>query len=122
MPTPNFVKGFLSSGANGVPILITSTNSSSPTSIHTATNAGATYMDEIYLYLNNLSTSSVVVNILWGGSTLPNNQKRIVLQAGVGDVLAVAGCILNGGLTVSAYADTGSIVTVTGYVHTVNFS
>lgn len=119
MTTPNFAKQFLSGTTSGEAIVLTATAIGSAQTIHTATST-TNEMDEVFIYLNNINASAVTAYLLWGGTTV-SYLKRYELAAGGGDFLAVAGCPLGGGLIVKAYADVANAITLTGYIHRMNF-
>jgi hypothetical protein len=106
----------LSASVNGKHILISATASGSATPIHTAV-AGTGSLDEIYLYSYNDATSSLQLNILWGGTVEPNDVMRVTVLPKSGRTLVVDGKLLQNNLIVSAYAGVGSLVTVDGFVN-----
>ena len=109
-------KNLLSGSTNGKQIIISATTSGSATQIHTGVS-GTTSFDEVYLYATNTTTSSAIVNILWGGTVEPNDLCRLAIPNQSGRVLIADGKLINNGLVISAYAPTASIITVDGFVN-----
>ena len=106
----------LSGSVNGKQILVTSTTSGSATQIHTAV-AGASSMDEIYLYAYNEATSSVQLSILWGGTVEPNNVFRTSIPSKSGRTMLSDGMLLQNSLIISAYADAANFINIDGFVN-----
>lgn len=111
-------KELLSGSTSGRPILITATGSTG-TAIHTAV-AGASDFDEMWLYAGN--TSEGVDNKLtveFGGTTDPDDIIEVNITGSSGLSLIVPGVPVNGGVTVRAYAATGSQLNVIGWVNAI---
>lgn len=106
----------LSASINGMQILITGTDSGSATPIHTAVG-GISSWDEIWMYAYNDATSSLTLNINWGNLSEPANVVRTTLASQSGRVLIVDGKLLQNNLLVSAYASTGSWISIDGFVN-----
>ena len=111
-----YTKQTLSGSAYGQQILITATTSGSATLIHTAV-AGTTSTDEIWLYAYNEATASVLLSINWGSTVEPASANRATIPSQSGRVLIVDGKLLCNSLTVSAYATTGSVICIDGFVN-----
>ena len=86
------------------------------TAIHTASTTPAT-IDEVWLYAVNSSTSSVKLTIDWGEATAPDGNIEVTVLPEAGLVTVVPGLLMNGALTVKAFAGTASVVTVHGFVN-----
>jgi hypothetical protein len=114
-----FTKSKLSGSTSGTPIPITLTTGSGDL-IHTAVASTGAAFDEIWLYANNTSTSPILLTIQFGGTTDPQHLKPITLAPQSGDVLVVAGLILQNSLVVRAIAATASKVTISGYVNSIS--
>lgn len=114
-----YSKQLFSASSTGAPITVTAT-SSVGTTIH-ATGTSSTIIDEVWLYACNTSTSPVLLTIQFGGTASPQNSKPITIPPQSGDVLVIAGLPLTGtgaaASTVYAFAATGSVITVSGYVN-----
>ena len=106
----------LSASVNGKRILITATVSGSATPLHT-TAAGTGSLDEIWLYAYNEESSSIILSILWGGTTEPNDVNRVAIASQTGKTLVVDGQLLQNGLTVSAYAAFANKIVIDGFVN-----
>ena len=110
-----YTKAILSGSTSGKGVLVAAT-ATAGTLIHTAV-AGATDFDEIWIYAVNTSSSSVKLTIEYGGATAPDDNIEVTVLPEAGLVTVVAGLLLNGGLTVKAFAGTANVVTVHGFVN-----
>ena len=111
----------LSGSTDGAGILVTAT-ASSGTTIHTASATTTTY-DEIWLYAVNTSASNVKLTIQWGTTTSPNGDIELTVLPEAGLVTVVPGLPLKGNATplvVRAFAATGSVIVVHGYVNRIS--
>lgn len=110
-----FTKAILSGSTSGKGVLVVAT-ATAGTLIHTAV-AGAVSLDEIWLYAVNTSTSSVKLTIEYGGATAPNDNIEVTVLPEAGLVTVIPGLLMNGGLTVKAFAGTASVITIHGFVN-----
>ena len=110
-----FTKAVLSGSTSGKGVVVAAT-ATAGTLIHTAV-AGASAIDEVWLYAVNTSTSAVKLTIEYGAATAPDNNIELTVAAESGLVLVSPGLILNGGLTVKAFAATASVIVLYGYVN-----
>ena len=103
----------LSESTNGEPIIVSGVDTAAAVLVHTAIdNAGD--FDEVELFANNTSNSSVDVTIEVAGAeqtnlitrTIPSKTTKLVLE----------GVFLDGGMTVKAFASTADVVNVYGKV------
>lgn len=107
-----YSKQILSGSTNNVPIAVAAT-STPGTTIHTA---HATALDEIWLYAVNSSTTAVKLTIEFGGTaTAQNIELSIAGESGL--VVVIPGIPLTGSSIVRAFAGTGSVINITGYVN-----
>jgi hypothetical protein len=109
----------LSGSTDGKPILITAT-ATAGTAIHTAiagTTAGD--FDEIWLWAVNNSASDVLLTLEFGGPTTDWNIQYTVL-ARDGLKCIVPGLILQNAATVKAFAATGSVISIVGFVNQID--
>jgi hypothetical protein len=114
-----FSKLPLSASSNGQPVLVAAT-SGTGTTIHTAVS-GTSSLDEIWLYANNTSSSTVKLTLQWGGTTAPNNDIEINIGSeGTGAILIAPGWLLNNGLLVRAFAATTNVINIIGYVNRIS--
>lgn len=117
-----FTKVVLSNSSGGRPIKIGNTGSPGNT-IHT-TGTSSTIIDEIWLYAYNSSTDYVNLTFQFGGTTAVDDDIRIAVPPQSGLTLVVAGLILTGTgggtRSVSAYAGTTNVITVSGYVNRIS--
>ncbi len=110
-----FTKYPLSGSTNGRPIAVAATAIASGTTIHTSV-AGATNWDEIWLFANNITTSTIRLTIGWGGTG--NSDLNIIdIPANQGKVLIAAGELLQNELVIKAAAGTANVVNITGFVN-----
>ncbi len=113
------VKRKLSGSTDGKGIKVVAT-SSTGTTIHTSvsgTTAGTFH--EIWLYAYNSDASSVLLTVEFGGTTSPDNTIKITLATQSGLQLIVPGLILQNAAVVTAFAATGNVVTISGFVNSI---
>ena len=109
-----FSKQFLSGSTNGRQIKVTA-NATPGTAIHTPDSTG---VDEIWLYATNQDTVSVDLTVEYGGTTSPDDKITLSVPSKSGSTLVVPGLIISGsGNPVRAFASTGSVVMISGYVN-----
>ena len=108
-------KVVLSGSTDGKPIAITTTESPGNL-IHTAS---ATEIDEIWIYLNNTSDTSVVTTIQWGlTTTVGSIIQNVPGQAGL--YLAIPGLVLTNNSIVRVFASVSDVITVLGFVNRIS--
>ncbi len=110
-----YTKAILSGSTDGKQILVTATTSAG-TTIHTAVS-GTTNIDEVWLYATNNDASAVNLTILWGGSTSPNDYIQMSIPSKTGLYLIVPGLILQNSNVIKAFAGTGSVISISGWVN-----
>lgn len=116
-----FNKLVLSASTNGRPIQVSAT-ASPGTLIHTASTTTTDY-DEIWLYANNTSTADVKLTVEWGGTTTPSDHIEVTVPAEGGLIVVVPGLVIKGAstaLVVRAFAGTGAVIGITGYVNRIS--
>ena len=120
-----YTKMPLSGAATGLGILVASTGpaGTAGTTIHTAV-AGSDSIDEIVLYAFNSSSSSpgILLTLQWGaiavvGVVYPDEIKYLLVPVGNGLTALTAPLILNGALSVTAYAATANVIQIFGFVN-----
>ena len=93
------------------------------TTIH-STGTSSSIIDEVWLYAYNSSNAPVTLTIQYGASTYVDNDIKIDVPPTSGLTLAVPGLILTGtgsvANTVSAYAATANVITLSGYVNRIS--
>ena len=112
-----FSKIPLSGSTNGRGILVAAT-ATPGTLIHTAVS-GTSSFDEVWLYCQNTSTSSVALDIEFGGTATADNIE-ITIPGESGLVLVIPGLFLNNALVVRAWAGTTNVLAIHGYVNRVS--
>jgi hypothetical protein len=116
-----YSKEILSQSMNGLGLLIGSSASASPVTIHQTTGNASSTIDEVWLYAYNSASVSVELTVYFGGNSAPNNEIKVSLPSRSGLTLVVPGLILKGpGNTVSAFAGTTNVVTLSGYVNRIS--
>ena len=111
-------KIFLSGSTDGKGILVTGTDSTGATTIHTVINS-VTSMDEVWLYVQNNHTTDLELTIEFGGTSIENLiKKTITFKDGL--ICVVPGLILNNNIDIKAYTSVDSVLSITGYVNRIN--
>ena len=114
-----FTKQILSGSTDGKAIKVAATSIASGTTIHTGSTTSTT-LDEIWLYAQNTSTSSVKLTIGWGGTTDPDDLIELTVQGEAGLVTVIPGFLIKGNATalvVRAAAATANVITIHGFVN-----
>lgn len=110
-----FSKRILSGSTNGKGILVV--QAATPgTLIHTAVS-GTADIDEITLYAMNTAATQYKLTIEWGEATAPDGNIEFTVAPESGLVLAIPKLLLQNSLVVRAWAATGSVITIHGYVN-----
>lgn len=114
MAAINLDKVLLSGSTSGRNIKVTGTGTGSSVLIHT-TPASPT-LDEVWIYANNTSATSVVLTIEYGGTTDPDDLVTAIIPANT-TTLVIPGWDLTGTLSINAFADTPDVINVNGFVN-----
>lgn len=112
-----FAKNPLSASTNGRGIAVAAT-STPGTLIHTAVS-GTSGFDEVWLYAENSSASSIALTVEFGGTSATSDTIEITIPGKSGLVLITPGLFLNNGLAVRAFAGTTNVLSIYGYVNRV---
>jgi len=113
MATFSKVKLSNSTSGRGIKVAATAT---AGTAIHTAV-AGASDIDEIWIYAVNSSAADVTLTLEWGGVTNPDDNISVTVKAYGGLTLIAPGLLLNGALSLAAFAGTTNVIVIFGYVN-----
>lgn len=113
--TQAFTKKLLSGSTNGKMIKVAAT-ATLGTTIHTAV-AGASSMDEVWLYAVNSDTSARKLTIEFGGATSPDCLIEMTIPAESGLVCVVPGMLLQNSLVITAFAAAANVVMIGGFVN-----
>ena len=118
MATFSKLKLSQSTSGRGIKVAATAT---AGTALHTAV-AGASDIDEIWIYTINNSALDVMLTLEWGGTTAVDDIIVTPIKSYSGLVLVAPGLILNGGLGLAAFVGlpgvaTANVVTIFGYVN-----
>lgn len=103
----------LSGSTDGKAIKVVQT-ATAGTTIHTA---HATDLDEIWLYAVNSQATSVKLTIEWGEAAAPDGNIETVILGESGLFLVIPGLLLTNSLVVKAFAATGNVVMIHGFVN-----
>lgn len=112
----------LSGAANGLGILVASTGpaGTAGTTIHTAV-AGSDSIDEIVLYASCMGATQKLLTLQWGGITISGSvypdEIDYVITASTGLMLICDHQIMNGGLVLTAYAESANLILIHGFVN-----
>lgn len=104
----------LSGSTDGQQIKITQTVAGSADTIHTA---HANSLDELYITATNTSASAVVLTVLWGGTTSPDDYQYITIPPQTGNVVICWGDrALTNSKVVKMFAASANVINITGKV------
>ena len=110
---PTFSKLILSGSINGKGINVAGTATATADVIHTA---GATDLDEVWLYASNNGAAAVKLTIEYGDPDVPDNIE-LTIPGESGLVLVIPGLLLMGSEDIQAFAATTAVITIFGYVN-----
>jgi hypothetical protein len=111
-----FSKRKLESSTDGKAIKVTGVNTGAAVTVHTAVS-GTTNFDEIWIYANNTSASSVKLTLEWGTATAADGNIEVTVQPEAGLVTVIPGLLLQNSLTVKAFAATADVILISGFVN-----
>jgi hypothetical protein len=109
-----FSKVILSGSTNGKFKNI-SASATPGTALHTVA-AGTSGLDEVWLYASNSASTTVKLTVEYGGTTSAD-QIEISIPGESGLVLVSPGLVLNNGLSISAFAGTANVISISGYAN-----
>jgi hypothetical protein len=116
-----FAKTKLSGSTSGKQILVTATTNGAAQTVHTAVaSTGANTWDEVWIYVYNDNSTAVVLSLLWGGTTEPDNVIRATVAGQSGRYLLVDGMVLQNSLVIKAYASVASKILIDGFVNSIS--
>lgn len=117
-----FTKKKLSGSTDGLAIKVTGTSTAATVTVHTAytTVATAGLFDEIWLYANNTSATTVKLTLEWGTATAADGNIEMNVAGESGLVLIIPGLILQNTKVVKAFAGTADVILLTGYVNQIS--
>ena len=117
-----FTKELLSGSTGGRPIKVVQT-ATAGTTIH-ATGTSSSIIDEVWLYANNTSASSVDLTIEYGGTSNPDDLIIVSIPAKSGLSIVAPGLILTGdgaaARTIRAFASSANVINIVGYVNRIS--
>ena len=112
-----YSKTKLSGSTSGKAIKVAATSTPGD-NIHTAV-AGATNLDEVWVWAVNTSTTAVKLTIEYGTTTAADGNIEVTVPGESGLMLVIPGLILNGGLSITAFAGTTAVILLFGYVNAI---
>jgi hypothetical protein len=112
-----YTKQKLSGSTNGKAIKVVQA-ATLGTVIHTAVGGTAAW-DEIWLWAVNSSTAAVKLTIEWGEATAPDGNIEVTVPGEAGLMLVIPGLLLQNGLVVTAFAATGNVIMIHGFVNAI---
>lgn len=110
-----YSKVLLSGSVNGKQIKVVQT-ATAGTLIHTAV-AGASDLDEIWLWAVNSQAAVIKLTIEWGQADAPDGNIEVTINGESGYILVVPGLLLQNELTVKAFASVANVVLINGFVN-----
>ena len=115
----SYKKKKLSNSVDGKGILVAAT-STPGTLIHTAVDSTQiSVFDETQLYAYNGHTENVVLVVEFGDATSPDHNCITTIIYKAGYVPIVPGFILQNGATIKAFASFSNVITLTGFVNSI---
>jgi len=108
-------KVILTGAPNGTAVKVAA-DATPGTVIHTAI-AGASDIDEIWLWAVNSSAGAIKLTLEWGEDTAPDGNIEVTIQPEDGLVLVSPGLLLQNSLVVKAFAQTADLICIHGYVN-----
>jgi len=115
-----YSRRLLSGSTSGKPIKVAAT-ATLGTAIHTAV-AGDNAWDEVYAWVTNTDSSAHTITVEFGGATDPDCLicKAVSIPANSGPVPLLTGQVLNGGLAITAFADSANKLLLSGYANRIS--
>lgn len=113
--TADYTKKQLSGGVNGRNIKVAATGTPG-TLIHTATSDAST-LDEMFIDAINTSGAPVKVTLEFGGVTAPDDLIEFTVPAEDGPYSLVRGYPIDNGVLVRAFAASGNVILINGFVN-----
>jgi hypothetical protein len=110
-----YTRGLLSGSTHGLGIEVAAT-ATDGTLIHTAV-AGATDLDEVWLWAMNNHTAAVALTLEWGGVGSTEDLITVSIPSKSGLYLVAPGLLLQDGLHIGAFAGTTNVISIFGYVN-----
>jgi len=117
MAKPTYQIDHFSESINYGPIVVASTDNTTPTLVHTAST---TNIDEIWLEAYNFGSTDAVLTISYAG-TNPENRITQVIPASRGSIPVLQGTRCSGAITISAHASIANTVSIIGSVNRIVF-
>ena len=110
-----YSKRLLSGSTDGKGIKVVAT-ATPGTLIHTAV-ASLTDFDEVWVWAYNGHTGTLALTIEFGGVAVPDNNIIVTLASKSGLVPIIPGLILQNGAIVRAFAASGNLIVLSGFVN-----
>lgn len=116
-PTSVYAKRPLTQSISGYGTLAAATSTPGTTINLANSTTEVDEWDEIWVWASNSHTAPVKLTIEYGGTTAPDDLIEMTIPNDAGLTLVVPGLILHNTLSVRAFAATGSVVRLVGYVN-----
>jgi hypothetical protein len=115
-----YTKCSLSGCTNGKGFLVSgSATGASGSVIHMAVS-GTDSWDEVWIYAVNTSVNATKLTLEWGETVIPNGNIEVTIPGEGGLYLVSPGLLLQNGLNISAFASTGSVIVLHGFVNRIS--
>ncbi len=114
-----YSKQKLTGSTYGKGIVVSSTSSSSPNLVHTATSSASDF-DELWLWAYSDHSDSQPVNLTVEFGTTNPTKTTMAIESKKGLFLVCPGLPVQFGLDVNAYAEISDKITLYGYVNRIN--
>jgi hypothetical protein len=113
----SYTKELLSGSTNGRPIPVAAT-ATPGTTIHTAP-AGTSSLDEVYLFVSNVTAATVRLTVEFGGVSDPGDHmvKSLSVPAYSPPIPIATGQPVQNSVVVKAFGSTASALNITGFVN-----
>ena len=113
---PSFSKQLLSGSVDGKCIQVVATTTPG-TLLHTAV-AGAGAIDNVYIFVANVTGAAVLLTLEWGGAGNPADHAvhQLSIPANSSQVPIMVGQPMRNGLAIQAFASAANALNVTGWV------
>ena len=107
----------LSGSTDGMPIPVAATGTPG-TLIHTA---GGTGLDEVFIFVSNVTLAAATLTVEWGGTSDPGSHlvKAYSVAANSGPIPVALGQRVQNSKVIRAFSNTGSALNITGLVNQV---
>jgi|TARA_R100000008_G_scaffold53684_1_gene32653 hypothetical protein len=110
----SYSREFFTGTGDGTGLKVTSTTAGAADTIHLAPSD---VRDEVWLYAYNDHSADVLLTLLWGDATDPDDYIRKTIPTRAGFTLVIPGLMVDEGKRIKAFAATANEVMIHGYVN-----